>query len=350
MTRFGLFGHSTGFPSGIAVSFVPPSSSEPVYAAIDLGTNNCRMLAARPGPRGYRVVDCFSRITRLGEGLAATGRLSAGAMARTVDALKICADRMARCRVTRARLVATEACRRAANHHEFAAQVMTSTGLELDIITPAEEAALALAGCAELLDDHVSQALVFDIGGGSTELMWVGRKNGNPVIEGFLSLPLGVVTLSERQGAALNEPAGYDRLVADIARQLAPFGDRHGIAGAVTGKSMQMLGTSGTVTTLGALSLDLGRYDRHAVDGLDLGFGAIVSVTRRLMAMGAAERAAHPCIGPERADLVLAGCAILEAMCRLWPLGVLRVADRGVREGVLVTLMGSAVAASEWGA
>jgi exopolyphosphatase/guanosine-5'-triphosphate,3'-diphosphate pyrophosphatase len=331
----------------LRLSFVPSPSSDAVYAAVDLGTNNCRMLVARPGPRGFRVVDCFSRITRLGEGMAATGRLSEAAMARTIDALKICADRMVRCRVTEARIVATEACRRAANHADFSARVAAATGLVLDIITPDEEAALALAGCAALLEPAVPRALVFDIGGGSTELMWVAQGGGPPVIEGVLSLPLGVVTLAERAGESLSHAEGYDRLVGEIAAQLAPFETRHAICDSLADGTLQMLGTSGTVTTLGALHLDLDRYDRQVVDGLDLRFHDVAAVTRRLLAMDVAERAAHPCVGPERADLVLAGCAILEAICRLWPLGVLRVADRGVREGVLVTLMDGAALAME---
>ncbi len=319
------------------MSLAPPPPFDPVYAALDLGTNNCRMLVARPSPRGFRVVDAFSRITRLGEGLAATGHLSEAAMARTLDALKHCSDRMARSRVTRARLVATEACRRATNHPHFAARVAMETGFDLDIVTPAEEAALALAGCAALLDAAPRRALVFDIGGGSTELLWVGNEPQGCRIDGVLSVPVGVVTLSEKLGSQLDTPSGYAGVVTDIMHRLAPFEAHHGINACLD--QVQMLGTSGTVTTLAALHLDLGRYDRAAVDGMDLDFTTIVAVTGRLLAMTTAERARHPCIGVERADLVLAGCAILEAICRLWPLGHLRVADRGVREGVLLGMM-----------
>ncbi len=321
------------------MTFVPPPPLDPLYAALDLGTNNCRMLVARPWDDGFRVVDCFSRITRLGEGLAASGRLSAAAMARTVEALSHCAERMARNRVTQARLVATEACRRAANHRCFAERVYDATGLALEIITPAEEAALALAGCASLLAEEKPWALVFDIGGGSTELLWVSHRPGESRIAGVVSLPLGVVTLAETRGAELACESGYDRVVADVVRQLAPFEARHAIAGALAAGAVQMLGTSGTVTTLAALHLDLDRYDRSRIDGLQLSFHDIAAVTRRLAGMDSAARARHPCVGPDRADLVVAGCAILEAMCRLWPLGSLRVADRGVREGVLLTMM-----------
>lgn len=297
------------------------------------------MLVARPLARGFRVIDAFSRITRLGEGLATSGVLSEDAMARTVVALRACADKMVRNRVTRVRLVATEACRRAANHADFAARVAAETGLALDIISAEEEAGLALGGCASLMRPEVPWALVFDIGGGSTELVWVHNSSTHRVM-GVQSLPVGVVTLAEEMGERLNTAEGYAAAVADISLRLAPFEARHDISRRLVEGSVQMLGTSGTVTTLAALHLNLDRYERALVDGIDLHFDDIAAVTARLTAMNAAERARHPCVGPERADLVLAGCAILEAMCRLWPLASLRVADRGVREGLLLSMMG----------
>lgn len=322
------------------MSFVDPTASrDAVYAALDLGTNNCRMLVARPQGHGFRVVDAFSRITRLGEGLAGSGVLSAEAMGRTVAALKACAEKMARNRVTHARLVATEACRRAANHGEFTTRVAAETGLALEIISAEEEAGLALAGCSSLMAPRVPWALVFDIGGGSTELVWVSNAATGIAVQGVQSLPVGVVTLAEEMGERLNTPEGYEAAVADITLRLAPFEARHAIADRLMEGDVQMLGTSGTVTTLAALHLNLLRYERAQVDGVDLDFRHIAAVTRRLAAMSTAERACHPCIGPERADLVLAGCAILEAMCRLWPLASLRVADRGVREGLLLGMM-----------
>ncbi len=333
--------HRRAFPQASThLSFLSSSSSaDAVYAALDLGTNNCRMLVARPQGRTFRVVDAFSRITRLGEGVAATGRLSEEAMARTVSALRACADKMARNRVTHARLVATEACRRAANHAEFAARVAGETGLDLNIITAHEEAGLALAGCASLMEPDVPWALVFDIGGGSTELVWVANGDSRREVQGVQSLPIGVVTLAEEMGDRLNTPAGYAEAVAAIRLRLQSFEARHGIAERLGDGSVQMLGTSGTVTTLAALHLDLERYERSLVDGVDLHFDHIAGVTARLAGMTTAERSRHPCIGPERADLVLAGCAILEAMCHLWPLTSLRVADRGVREGLLLSMM-----------
>jgi exopolyphosphatase/guanosine-5'-triphosphate,3'-diphosphate pyrophosphatase len=322
------------------LSFVPLSASaDPVYAALDLGTNNCRMLVARPSARGFKVVDAFSRVTRLGEGLAMSGKLSEAAMDRTIVALSACVDKMRRNRVTHARLVATEACRQAANCEPFRRRVREETGLALDIISPQEEASLALAGCASLLDDRLPWALVFDIGGGSTELVWVRNDGGIQKVEGVQSLATGVVTLAERFARELMSVDGYLRVVEDIALALSPFEGRHAITDRLAWGEVQMLGTSGTVTTLAALHLGLARYDRSQVDGVVLDFADIRRVTSRLAAMTHAERSAHPCIGPERADLVVAGCAILEAVCKLWPLGRLRVADRGVREGVLLALM-----------
>ncbi|OAN51122.1 exopolyphosphatase [Paramagnetospirillum marisnigri] len=314
-------------------------SDTPLYAALDLGTNNCRMLVARPTARGFRVVDAFSRVTRLGEGLGASGRLSEAAMDRTLDALEACVVKLERNQVHRARLVATEACRRAANGPEFTARIQERTGLKPDIISSSEEARLALAGSASLLDPMVPWALVFDIGGGSTELVWVRNSPMGQTVMGVQSIPTGVVTLAEQWASELASNKGYAKVVDQIGRAFAPFESLHTIASLMTGNLVQMLGTSGTVTTLGALHLGLERYDRSKVDGLELGFADIAAVTRRLAAMSHEERAAHPCIGPERADLVLAGCAILEAVCRLWPLGKLRVADRGVREGVLLGMM-----------
>lgn len=322
----------------IATSTSTPRGA-PIYAALDLGTNNCRMLVARPAGRSFRVIDAFSRVTRLGEGLGGSGMLSETAMARTLDALEACAEKMARNRVGRARLVATEACRRAANGAEFTARIKDRIGLEPDIISPSEEAGLALSGCASLLDPRVPWALVFDIGGGSTELVWVRNSPAGQQVIGIQSIPTGVVTLAEQWAHELASNSGYAKVVEQIGAAFRPFEALHTIGGMLAGNMVQMLGTSGTVTTLGALHLGLERYDRAQVDGLELGFADIAAVTRKLASMTHDQRAAHPCIGPERADLVVAGCAILEALCRLWPLGKLRVADRGVREGVLLGMM-----------
>ena len=309
------------------------------FAALDLGTNNCRMLVARPSPDGFAVVDSFSRITRLGEGVAATGRLSDAAMGRTIQALRSCAEKMQRSHVRHSRLVATEACRRAANLSEFAGRVKSETGLVLDVISADEEAALALAGCAPLLRTDCRWALVFDIGGGSTELIWVEMVAGVPVVRDVMSLPVGVVSLSERHGDSIYDNVVYAGLVEQLGRSILPFGQRNGIGTVMAGQDVQILGTSGTVTTLAALHLGLSRYDRTLVDGAEMTARQIAEVTESLGAMTKSQRSRHPCIGTGRADLVLAGCAILEAMCKNWDFKMLRVADRGVREGVLLDMM-----------
>jgi exopolyphosphatase/guanosine-5'-triphosphate,3'-diphosphate pyrophosphatase len=315
----------------------------PQYAALDLGTNNCRLLVARPAGSGFRVVDAFSRIVRLGEGLAAFGILSEEAMARTLDALKICSDKIAARRVARGRYVATEACRQAANCDVFLARIRDEIGIDLEIISSTEEARLVVAGCAPLLDARVPYAIVFDIGGGSTEVVWLrlwgGGGRRRPQILGSVSLPFGVVTLTDRFGGAEVSPATYRAMVAEAVAALAPFERTHDIMRHVRTGRVQMLGSSGTVTTLAGIHLALPRYTRALVDGSVLTFEQISVVSAHLAGLDLAGRAANPCIGRERADLVLSGCAVLDAICATWPVGRLRVADRGVREGILFDLM-----------
>lgn len=314
--------------------------SQHMLAALDLGTNNCRLLVARPSGGGFRIVDAFSRIVRLGEGLSASGRLSEAAMDRTIAALKICADKMRRRGATHTRSVATEACRRAGNCDHFVDRVRRETGIAIEIISTREEAELAFNGCAPLLDSQLSRALVFDIGGGSTELGWLSVSRGAlPRLEAWMSVPLGVVTLTERYGGDCFTAESYRAMVAEIAVHLRPFEAANGIAHRIALGEVQMLGTSGTVTTLAGVHLGLRRYDRAHVDGCHLDFAVIREISHGLAAMNCAGRAASPCIGPERADLVVAGCAILEAICLQWPVGRLRVADRGVREGILFGLL-----------
>jgi exopolyphosphatase / guanosine-5'-triphosphate,3'-diphosphate pyrophosphatase len=313
------------------------------YAALDLGTNNCRLLVARPAGPGFRVVDAFSRIVRLGEGLAATGVLSEDAMARALDALKICADKIAARRVAAGRYVATEACRQAANCEAFLTRVREEIGIEIEIISSTEEARLVVAGCAPLLNPRIPYAIVFDIGGGSTEIVWLqlwgGHNRGRPEIVGSVSLPFGVVTLTDRFGGAEVSPATYRAMVGETMAALAPFERTSDIQRRVRTGRVQMLGSSGTVTTLAGIHLALPRYTRALVDGSVLTFEQISVVSSHLAGLDLAERAASPCVGRERADLVLSGCAILDAICATWPVGRLRVADRGVREGILLDLM-----------
>jgi exopolyphosphatase/guanosine-5'-triphosphate,3'-diphosphate pyrophosphatase len=319
----------------------PQTTTEgPIFAALDLGTHNCRLLAAIPAAEGFRVVDAFSRIVRLGEGLGRTGALAETAMRRAIEALKVCVERMMRSGVTKYRSVATEACRRAANCDQFIERVHAETGLNLEIISSAEEARLALDGCAPLLEEGHKHAVVFDIGGGSTELMWLSVDAGRePRIEESMSLPYGVVTLAERYGGGRLPFPIYREIVGKVARRVAPFESRHRIRERIPGGTVQMLGTSGTVTTLAGVHLGLSRYNRSLVDGVYLTFADVTAMSRKLASMTVNERARHPCIGPKRADLVVAGCAILEAICQTFPVGSLRVADRGVREGILIGLI-----------
>ncbi|HET8918856.1 MAG TPA: Ppx/GppA phosphatase family protein [Xanthobacteraceae bacterium] len=311
------------------------------YAALDLGTNNCRLLVARPTPDGFRVVDAFSRIIRLGEGVAASGRISEAAIMRAVEALLVCRQKMRARGVGRARLIATAACRAAENGEEFRSRVAKQAGLELEIIDSATEARLAATGCTELFDPAASGIILFDIGGGSSELVRLNRSHSgrsgppSPDIVGWASLPVGVVTLAERYGGKTVSREIYQAMVEEVAILVDRFAVEHGSdLGA-----FHMLGTSGTVTTIAGVFLRLARYDRRRVDGCWLSDDEISRVVAELMAMSFEERAANPCIGAERADLVLAGCAILDAIRRAFPCQRLRVADRGLREGMLVEMM-----------
>jgi exopolyphosphatase / guanosine-5'-triphosphate,3'-diphosphate pyrophosphatase len=329
------------------------NSSSDTYAALDLGTNNCRLLVARPSRRGFQIVDAFSRIIRLGEGLGATGLLSDMAMARTVDALRVCASKIARHKVERYRLVATEACRVAQNGPEFLVRVNRDTGLDIELLSREEEARLAVSGCASLLDTTSDLALVFDIGGGSSELIWLDltrrkglwrksmadRLEAHACIAAWTSLPVGVVNLADRFGGRTVTPGVFETMVDEVTRLLVPFEAEHGFAKRLAHERVHLLGTSGTVTTLAGILLGLPRYDRSRVDGCWLATDDVRAVTYNLVGKSYDQRVAEPCIGRDRADLVLAGCAILEALMRMWPTDRLRVADRGLREGILATLM-----------
>jgi len=315
------------------------------YAAIDLGTNNCRLLIARPSGENFTVIDAFSRVVRLGEGLAQTGRLSDLAMSRALGALHVCAEKLRRRNVHLARSVATEACRRAVNGEEFIDRVRRETGIALDIISAREEARLAVLGCHVLLEPGLGPALIFDIGGGSTELVLIESTDTVPRILDWLSVPWGVVSLTEScdpEGADTPARAArYTRMREIVGDSFAEFARRLADARVTAAGSgpLRLLGTSGTVTTLASLHLDLPQYDRRAVDGLIVPAEAMRDISSRLSTMSLADRRELPCIGRERADLVVAGCAILEAILDLWPADRLGVADRGIREGILRSLI-----------
>lgn len=315
-------------------------SKGPLYGALDLGTNNCRLLIAHPHGNGFRVVSSYSKVVRLGEGLAETGRLSEPAIDRTIEVLKICAETLERFNIKKIRNVSTEACRKASNCREFLARIKSATGLEIEAISVEEEARLALAGCQPLLIRNCAYALVFDIGGGSTEIIWAERlDDGAYQIVDVLSLPIGVVNLAEQYGYDKVTPDCYREMKNFVFAHLPSFCLHNGIGACVNQGKVQMLGTSGTVTTLCAVHLNLPRYSRSRIDGFEINFDALSNATYMLSTLNYADRAALPCIGEERADLVVPGCAILEAICETWPVGRLRIADRGLREGMLLEMM-----------
>jgi exopolyphosphatase / guanosine-5'-triphosphate,3'-diphosphate pyrophosphatase len=317
--------------------------SQQLYGALDLGTNNCRLLVAQPATTGFQVVDAFSRIVRLGEGVSQSGALSLDAMARTISALRVCSNKLKWWRVPRVRLIATQACRTAANGAEFIARVREEVGLELEVIDRETEARLAVAGASPLIAPDARNVLVFDIGGGSTELMWISIGANGHRIEQWTSLPEGVVTIAEAFGGIDVDAVTFEAMRLHIRPTIEAFAAEIAVklGGKVGGTTMpdHLLGTSGTVTTICGMQLGLRRYDRSRVDGSWLLHDDIVAVTETLLGMSYAERAASPCIGRDRADLVLAGCAILEEIRRVWPVDRLRVADRGLREGLLTLMM-----------
>jgi exopolyphosphatase / guanosine-5'-triphosphate,3'-diphosphate pyrophosphatase len=309
------------------------------YGAIDLGTNNCRLLVARPTENGFTVVDAFSRVVRLGEGMATSGKISEAAQDRAVAALGVCAEKLRRRRVSLARSVATEACRRAVNGRQFVERVRRETGICLEIISPEEEARLAMLGCHRLLEPGDAPALIFDIGGGSTELVLIDTDGGEPRINCWWSAPWGVYSLTESEGRdfATREErlAAYVRMRERVRHAFRRFSELL----PVSKHDIRLMGTSGTVTTLASVYLALPSYDRRAVDGLMMPAAAMRDISAALSGMSHDERARFPCIGHERADLVVAGCAILEAIMDIWPAETLGVADRGIREGILRSLM-----------
>jgi exopolyphosphatase/guanosine-5'-triphosphate,3'-diphosphate pyrophosphatase len=321
-------------------SVSPPQAVH--YGALDLGTNNCRLLVATPTQDSFRVVDAFSRIVRLGEGLSRTGELSIAAQDRAIAALRICAAKLDARKVACRRLIATEACRGAVNGAAFLERVKRETGLELEIVNRETEAKLAANSCAPLLDRDAAGAILFDIGGGSSELAWLGKAAevdlGPPLapVQAWDSMPLGVVTLAERHGGENVTPEVFERMVEEVLPRVEAFAAK---AIEARNGNLYLLGTSGTVTTLAGLHLELPRYDRRRVDGIWLKHAEVSNVVAKLCATTYQERIDNPCIGAQRADLVLAGCAILEAIRKIFPCERLRVADRGLREGMLVELM-----------
>jgi exopolyphosphatase/guanosine-5'-triphosphate,3'-diphosphate pyrophosphatase len=323
-----------------------PNRAGPLLAVLDLGTNNCRLLIAAPQlgrggqagqAGGFRIVDSFSRIVRLGEGVSRTGHLSDAAIERTIAALKVCSDRIAKHRVRHVRAIATQAARLAGNADVLVRRAWEEAGLDLRVISAEEEAELAADGCAPLIGRKYKGALVFDIGGGSTEIIWLQKGQIGPQQKLAASIPVGVVSLAESYGAAAASRVGFDRMRLDLINRFKPFAEQMGENFDV--RRHHLLGTSGTVTTLAAIALKLPRYNRTRVDGSWHETAHMLRVVDRLVGLDIEALAKIGSIGHERADLMLPGCAIFAAIYSLWPSPVLRVADRGLREGMLRRLV-----------
>lgn len=310
------------------------------FAAIDLGTNSCRLLVGRYDGV-LKIVDSYSKVVRLGENLGQTNLLCEEAIERSLKTLKICVEKVKNNDVTHIRAVATEACRRAMNTSILLDRAKNDLDLTIEVISNEEEALLALTGCSGAFQGNIPYGIVFDIGGGSTEIMWVAIKEGIPNFDvmDWISLPFGVVTLSDAYGAYSTSPRIYDQIRKKIKEKLIPFSEKNKIQNYIHARQVQMVGTSGTGTTLAAIHLKLQRYDRYLIDGIYLRGSEIRSITQSILHMTPKQRNSHPCIGVGRSDLAITGAAILEGICDTWTLPWIRVADRGVREGILMSLI-----------
>ena len=330
-------------PGNVTVPNKGASQAQKNFAAIDLGTNSCRLVIASPTPASFRIVETFSKITRLGEGIINDNELSRPAMRRTINALKGCAGVIEEyAPIYRSRFVATAACRRAKNCKEFLDLVKKETGLTIETISSKEESRLAVVGCIPLLNRNIRRALVFDIGGGSTEISLARVTNsGKTFIEGFVSLPYGVVTISEAFPSQDMTALAYDTIIERTHKLLKEFDEKYNIREAIKNQEIQIIGTSGTVTVLGAVHLNLPRYNRSAVDGISITRQDIDRAIAKIKRLGDEGRKKHPCIGAQKADLTMAGCAIIEGLCSFWPIEEITVADRGIREGILLDMMHS---------
>ena len=330
-------------PGNVTVPNKGASQAQKNFAAIDLGTNSCRLVIASPTPASFRIVETFSKITRLGEGIINDNELSRPAMRRTINALKVCAGVIEEyAPIYRSRFVATAACRRAKNCKEFLDLVKKETGLTIETISSKEESRLAVVGCIPLLNRNIRRALVFDIGGGSTEISLARVTNsGKTFIEGFVSLPYGVVTISEAFPSQDMTALAYDTIIERTHKLLKEFDEKYNIREAIKNQEIQIIGTSGTVTVLGAVHLNLPRCNRSAVDGISITRQDIDRAIAKIKRLGDEGRKKHPCIGAQKADLTMAGCAIIEGLCSFWPIEEITVADRGIREGILLDMMHS---------
>ncbi len=319
----------------------------PLYAALDLGTNNCRLLIASveqgntPAPQ-LKVMESFSRIVKLGEGVSKTGKISEAGMERTIEALKVCKKKLDRHEVHLSRFVATEVARKAENTKEFLKRVKSELDLTIDVISSEEEARLAFLGCASLLTETANRAIVFDIGGGSTELMWIDvdpKHDKGSTISDWLSIDCGVMNLMDRFGGYDFVDMTYRDMVDYVAKRIEPFEEANEISDTIGNKRVQMISTSGTVTTLAAIHLGLPRYDRAKIDGIKLSITDLRDTITTLLKMRPSERFNHPCIGPDRVDFIISGCAIFDAISNIWPTSDITIADRGVREGIIISLL-----------
>jgi len=301
--------------------------SGPVVAAIDCGTNSTRLLVTD----GSRAVERLMRITRLGEGVDGTGRLSPDAIARTVSVLREFRSAMDRDGVQAVRMSATSAVRDASNREQFMAAAEDVVGIRPEVLSGMEEGRLAFAGATAELDPSNGPFLVVDIGGGSTELV-VGRDE--PV--GVESMDVGCVRITEK--FLHHDPPRPEELsdalmevrdqLEDAVRAVPELND-----------AQQMIGLAGTVTTVAAVELGLTEYDRDRIHHFWLTRAAAEDVFRTLATESRAARLGNPGLEEARADVIVGGCVVLVAVLRYFDLSGCLVSESDILDGLASSLL-----------
>ena len=297
--------------------------TEPV-AAIDLGTNTARLLIASKNP--YRQLLLNRTITRLGGGFTRERGLSEEAQLRSIAALKEFAGQISCHQATRVRAVATSAVRDAINGRAFCERVQAETGICLEVIDGAEEAALTLKGVAAILDDKSGELAVFDVGGGSTE--YTLAVDEQPLFS--RSLPIGVVRLTEGKVGVAQMEDKIRRELALLQRQLAGEGLDQRFAKAT------LIGTAGTATTLAAIQIGMKDYDYRRVNNHTMPLAEVQRIFDLLEPLTPKQRLEVPGLEPGREDLIIAGTLVVLVTMRVFGFRSFKVSDSGLLEGLIL--------------
>lgn len=307
------------------------------FAAIDLGSRNCRTIVGCQSKAGaFEYIETYSKSVSLADGVAASKKLSRKSMDRTIEALAFCSKVLSRYAGLTYLAVATDAMRRAENASVFIKRVKRELGLIISIITPQEEAYYAALGCIEVLSLETEIFVVFDIGGGSSEIALCRQKSDKDIeLIDSLSIPYGVINLLESKDHLTF--SGYSNLVQKISDLSRDFLNQYATTLDFV-NNFQCIGTSGTTTTVAALNMNLRFYDREKINDSILQFSEILKTVHYVQSLSEDERKLHPYISQSNEDLVLGGLTILEGIVRGLPASTITVTDRGVRDGVVYAL------------